>query len=346
MTPIDILLEGERRGILTPYHAELLREARRRNMAPGPLRATEEERAMSAGDYGTGIAAAAKRGLAALGEGLQFAGRAAPVVGGVASLLGIAPAIKESSEAVEKESRENLPKGLIERERERQRLAAAAGAKSGEYSRILPEAGAYIKQTATDPALLLGFLAEQAPALGVQAGIAQLVKRGATARGVREGMSREAAEQAAIKPATTAALASGVGLQTASVGSETEQEAYNIEHGITPESIKRDIHNIVADTASRDNVLVEIEDDSRNNLVGHNLRSYIEELEGRMRAAAADLEFEEAGRLRDEIRRLEADELGIPDGEKRAPIVGRSNEGKPGTRKGRFGRQGKTKWGR
>jgi excinuclease ABC subunit B len=57
-----------------------------------------------------------------------------------------------------------------------------------------------------------------------------------------------------------------------------------------------------------------------------------------MRAAAADLEFEEAGRLRDEIRRLEADELGLPDGEKRAPRVGRSNEGKPGTRKGRYGK--------
>jgi excinuclease ABC subunit B len=125
-----------------------------------------------------------------------------------------------------------------------------------------------------------------------------------------------------------------------------KQRAYNIEHGITPESIKRDIHNIVADTASRDGVLVEIEAEGANNLVGHNLRAYIEELERKMRAAAADLEFEEAGRLRDEIRRLEADELGIPDGEKRAPLVGRSNEGKPGTRKGRFGRQGKTKWGR
>ena len=125
-----------------------------------------------------------------------------------------------------------------------------------------------------------------------------------------------------------------------------KQRAYNLEHGITPESIKRDIHNIVADTASRDGVLVEIEAEGANNLVGHNLRAYVEELERKMRTAAADLEFEEAGRLRDEIRRLEADELGIPDGEKRAPLVGRSNEGKPGTRKGRFGRQGKTKWGR
>ncbi|MFM6930903.1 MAG: helicase-related protein, partial [Novosphingobium sp.] len=124
-----------------------------------------------------------------------------------------------------------------------------------------------------------------------------------------------------------------------------KQHAYNIEHGITPESIKRDIHNIVADTASRDGVLVEIEDDAVNNLVGHNLRGYIEDLEKRMRAAAADLEFEEAGRLRDEIRRLEATELGLPEGERKAPIVGRSNEGKPGTRKTRYGKSQK-KWGR
>jgi excinuclease ABC subunit B len=124
-----------------------------------------------------------------------------------------------------------------------------------------------------------------------------------------------------------------------------KQQAYNEEHGITPQSIKRNIHDIVADTASRDGVLVEIEDDERNNLVGHNLRAYIEELEGRMRTAAADLEFEEAGRLRDEIRRLEATELGLPEGDRKAPIVGRSNEGKPGTRKTRFGKSQK-KWGR
>ena len=123
------------------------------------------------------------------------------------------------------------------------------------------------------------------------------------------------------------------------------QQAYNAEHGITPATIKRNIHDIVADTAARDGVLVEIDDDQRNNLVGHNLRAYIEELEGRMRAAAADLEFEEAGRLRDEIRRLEATELGLPEGDRRAPVVGRSNEGKPGTRKTRYGKSQK-KWGK
>jgi excinuclease ABC subunit B len=126
-----------------------------------------------------------------------------------------------------------------------------------------------------------------------------------------------------------------------------KQHAFNQANGITPESIKRNIHDIVADTASRDGVLVEIDDDERNNLVGHNLRAYIEELERRMRAAAADLEFEEAGRLRDEIRRLEADELGMPKPheQSKAPRVGRSNEGKPGTRKMRYGKT-QRKWGR
>jgi excinuclease ABC subunit B len=124
-----------------------------------------------------------------------------------------------------------------------------------------------------------------------------------------------------------------------------KQHSYNQIHGITPESIKRDIQNIVADTASRDGVLVEIDAEGANNLVGHNLRAYIEELEKKMRAAAADLEFEEAGRLRDEIRALEQDELGIPDHERKAPIMGRSNEGKPGTRKTRFGKS-QRKWGK
>ncbi|WP_271438363.1 excinuclease ABC subunit UvrB [Pontixanthobacter luteolus] len=124
-----------------------------------------------------------------------------------------------------------------------------------------------------------------------------------------------------------------------------KQRAYNEEHGITPTTIKRNIADIVADTASKDRVTVDLGDDQVNNLVGHNLRAYIEDLEKRMRNAAADLEFEEAGRLRDEIRKLEADELGIPDGDKKAPLVGRATEGKPGTRKTRYGKTQK-KWGK
>ncbi|MCJ2183097.1 excinuclease ABC subunit UvrB [Novosphingobium sp. 1949] len=125
-----------------------------------------------------------------------------------------------------------------------------------------------------------------------------------------------------------------------------KQKEYNEEHGITPQTIKRRIADIVADTASRDGVTVEIEtEDGANNLVGHNLRAYIEDLEKKMRTAAADLEFEEAGRLRDEIRRLEASELGLPEAEHKAPLVGRSNEGKPGTRKTRYGKQTR-KWGK
>ncbi|WP_432815978.1 excinuclease ABC subunit UvrB [Sphingorhabdus sp.] len=117
-----------------------------------------------------------------------------------------------------------------------------------------------------------------------------------------------------------------------------KQHAYNIAHGITPATIKRDIHDIVADTASRDSVLVEIDADGANNLVGHNLRAYIDDLEKKMRAAAADLEFEEAGRLRDEIRSLEASELGLPHPQHVAAPKGRATEGQPGTRKMRYGK--------
>ncbi len=98
-----------------------------------------------------------------------------------------------------------------------------------------------------------------------------------------------------------------------------KQLAYNDEHGITPTSIKSHINDIMSDVTMRDGVLVETGDDERPHLVGHNLKAYIGDLEARMRKAAADLEFEEAGRLRDEIRRLEEDDLGIPVQERRAP---------------------------
>jgi len=123
-----------------------------------------------------------------------------------------------------------------------------------------------------------------------------------------------------------------------------KQQAYNAEHGITPATVRKNIGDIIAHVASKDQVTVEIDED-RPHMVGHNLRAYIEDLEKKMRAAAADLEFEEAGRLRDEIRALEAEELGLPEEQRKAPTMGRSNEGKPGTRKMRYGKTQKMRMG-
>ncbi len=73
-----------------------------------------------------------------------------------------------------------------------------------------------------------------------------------------------------------------------------KQQAYNEAHGITPETIRRQITDIVGHLASKDQVTVDTGIEDRPHMVGHNLRAYIEELEAKMRAAAADLEFEEA----------------------------------------------------
>ncbi len=127
-----------------------------------------------------------------------------------------------------------------------------------------------------------------------------------------------------------------------------KQHEYNLAHDITPATVKKNIGDIIAHVSNQDQVTVPI-DEATPHLVGSNLRAHIEHLEKEMREAASNLEFEKAARLRDEIRELEQDELGIgpagPGDYARSSrhVVGRSNEGKPGTRKLRHGKSTKFK---
>lgn len=97
-----------------------------------------------------------------------------------------------------------------------------------------------------------------------------------------------------------------------------KQLAYNLANGITPQSVRSNIHDIVDSVAERDHVTVSIgkgRDGKEQVQVGANLAAVIKDMETQMREAATNLEFEKAARLRDEVKRLKEMELDTLTGE-------------------------------
>lgn len=96
-----------------------------------------------------------------------------------------------------------------------------------------------------------------------------------------------------------------------------KQVAYNEANGITPQSVKANIADILDSVYEKDHVTADIKSitgsDDAGALVGNNLAAHLKALEGEMRDAAADLDFEKAARLRDEIKRLKETELAVMD---------------------------------
>ena len=90
-----------------------------------------------------------------------------------------------------------------------------------------------------------------------------------------------------------------------------KQQAYNLEHGITPESVKSEIKEILASPYEKDRVTVPagVAEDGSRPFLGDNFKATLRDLEARMREAASNLEFETAARLRDEIKRLKLMDL-------------------------------------
>ncbi len=106
-----------------------------------------------------------------------------------------------------------------------------------------------------------------------------------------------------------------------------KQVAHNVAHGITPESVRSHIGEALQSVFEQDYVTVApVKDTGVTDFVGKDLKSAIADLEKRMRAAAADLEFETAARLRDEIKRLEALDLGLPPPPASSAFAGRAKK--------------------
>ena len=122
-----------------------------------------------------------------------------------------------------------------------------------------------------------------------------------------------------------------------------KQQAYNLENGITPETVKKNVEDILAGLYKGDTDQSRVTANVDTKLQGgSNLQAVLDGLRTDMLKAAENLEFEEAARLRDEVRRLETVELAISDdplarqsainAAENEKVPGRSTAGKGGTR--------------
>jgi excinuclease ABC subunit B len=121
-----------------------------------------------------------------------------------------------------------------------------------------------------------------------------------------------------------------------------KQTAYNQAHGITPETIRKNVRDVLDGLFQADTDTVRITARIDKPLVGANLAAHLDGLRKAMLKAAENLEFEEAARIRDEIKRLEAVELAVADdplarqsaieAEVDAAVRPRSQAGRGGTR--------------
>jgi excinuclease ABC subunit B len=130
-----------------------------------------------------------------------------------------------------------------------------------------------------------------------------------------------------------------------------KQIAYNLEHGITPATVKKNVEDILAGLYQGDVDMNRVTAKIDDKMQGSNLQAVLEGLKTDMRKAAENLEFEEAARLRDEIKRLEAVDLVVSDDplarqqavEKASAEAvkskGRSTAGRPGQRGGNVKRK-------
>ncbi|PIE12643.1 MAG: excinuclease ABC subunit B [Rhodobacterales bacterium] len=132
-----------------------------------------------------------------------------------------------------------------------------------------------------------------------------------------------------------------------------KQMAYNQKHGITPETVKKNVEDVLAGLYQGDTDMSRVTAKIDKPLHGANLETVLDGLRSDMRKAAENLEFEEAARLRDEIKRLEAVDLAVADDplarqyavEKASEAAvgsrGRSTAGRAGQRGGNVKRRGK-----